>query len=59
MGAVVDDEFASQFVLDAIAAQPDKSLRAAVALAIYGTTHRKRNFREPSLRPSLRKSAMC
>lgn len=45
MGNVVADEHASQLVLDAIAAQSDPSCRTAVALAIYVTLHRHRNFR--------------
>lgn len=45
MGKAVADEHASQLVLDAIAVQPDSASRAAVALAIYGTLHRHRNFR--------------
>jgi MoxR-like ATPase len=45
MGSRVNDDYASQLILDALGAQPDDSTRKSVALALYCATHRQRNLR--------------
>ena len=37
--------YLSQLILDALAAQAERSCRTAIALAIYVVVHRKRNLR--------------
>jgi len=44
MGNRINDDDASQLVLDALGAQTNTCTRVTLALAVYGTNHRKRNL---------------
>jgi len=44
LGSQISAAYASQIILDALRSQPDTCMRTALALAIYGTTHRRRNL---------------